>query len=564
MIVLGINIAHDSSAALLKDGEILASVSEERFTRIKNDASFPVRAIEYCLDHAGIQSEAIDVLAVGSEVAPPELSVFFKNIPEPQSSSAWSYLRKFKPAKPKNPFGLPRYQKPWTLSPKVRVHYCHHHRAHAASAYYTSGLQAKAIVVTLDGLGDGLSGTLWRAQDNKMERIEAWGPEASLAWFYGNATEALGWRQASDEWKVMGLAPYGEPGKVSLKGFYPEFKDGALHRSHDYGVYEMWHDHGAVHWHNDDSIALAKIAEQTTPEHFAAEVQRIAEEQAMNLILPWIEKEACRHFCFAGGFFLNVKFNQRLWALGQLETQWIYPNAGDAGLALGAALDAYYAERPDAPQHKLEHLYYGSSFDNEVIGEILEERGIAYEYAEDVEAKTAEYLAQNKVIGWFQGRMEDGPRALGNRSILMSPLNPANKDIINAKVKYREAFRPFCPAMLHEKRDLYLKGAREELFMVTSFDVCEDKHAKIPAVVHADGTGRPQMVQKHTNERFWNLIHHFGALTGEYVLLNTSFNVKGEPIVHTPREAIKCFYDTGLDVLVLGNYIIKKTVPCKY
>jgi carbamoyltransferase len=287
-------------------------------------------------------------------------------------------------------------------------------------------------------------------------------------------------------------------------------------------------------------------------------VQRVAEEQAEKLILPWLEKENTRHFCAAGGFFLNVKFNQKLWYTGKLDSHWTYPDPGDAGLALGAALSVYFEAHPEQPAEKLPHMYYGPEYSAAEIESLLRERKLEYEKPANVSEAAARYLAENKIIAWFQGRMEAGPRALGNRSILMSPLRPENKDLINACVKYREAFRPFAPAMLYEAVDDYLINAREEPYMITSFEVKPEKQEKIPAVVHVDGTSRPQTVRRETNPRYYDLIKSFGELTGENVILNTSFNVKGEPIICHPREAIKCFFDTGLDVLVLGDFILKK------
>jgi len=213
---------------------------------------------------------------------------------------------------------------------------------------------------------------------------------------------------------------------------------------------------------------------------------------------------------------------------------------------------------PGTEIERLRHVYWGPSYTDEEIEKILIDRKLTYTRPDDLAKTVAEYLVKNLAIGWFQGRMEAGPRALGGRSILMSPLYAENKDRINAMVKYREAFRPFCPSMLAEYRDVYLKGARDERFMVTSFDVTDAKHDAIPAVVHVDGTVRPQLVYRETNERYYDLIKAFGDRTGEYVILNTSFNVKGEPIVCNPREAIKCFFDTGLDVLVLGSFVLLK------
>ena len=262
--------------------------------------------------------------------------------------------------------------------------------------------------------------------------------------------------------------------------------------------------------------------------------------------------------CCSGGCFLNVKFNQKLWQTGEVEDQWIYPDPGDAGLAIGAALYAYYESNPTKHNSRIKDLYWGPSYSDQEVETVLRERGLVYEKPSNLADHVADLLVKNYAVGWFQGRMEAGPRALGGRSILMSPLLAENKDRINAKVKYREAFRPFCPSMLAEARDTYLRGARDERFMISSFDAAAQKREKIPAVVHVDGTVRPQLVYKEVNPRYYDLIEAFGRKTGESVILNTSFNVKGEPIVCHPREAIKCFFDTGMEALVLGSFVVLK------
>jgi len=547
---MGIRYGHDASVALLVDGKIVASVAEERFTRTKNDGSFPINAIEYCLKTAGMEAAELDAIVFPAKgYLPPPLFAFFA-VPE-----------EVVPLKKRGDVPvLPIYFKPWKLSKTCKLLTVEHHRAHAASAYYTSGLAPteRALVVTMDGRGDEISVAVWRGEKNRLTSLHQWDGSASLGWFYANATEALGWRHGSDEWKTMGLAPYGTPQPGALKGYHPEFENGKLVKGRNYGAASRWLDHGVNHYHMQDSIPLSKIAEKLGKEDYSAEVQRVAEEQAEKLILPWLEKENTRHFCAAGGFFLNVKFNQKLWYTGKLDSHWTYPDPGDAGLALGAALSVYFEAHPEQPAEKLPHMYYGPEYSAAEIESLLKERKLEYEKPANVSEAAARYLAENKIIAWFQGRMEAGPRALGNRSILMSPLRPENKDLINACVKYREAFRPFAPAMLYEAVDDYLINAREEPYMITSFEVKPEKQEKIPAVVHVDGTSRPQTVRRETNPRYYDLIKSFGELTGENVILNTSFNVKGEPIICHPREAIKCFFDTGLDVLVLGDFILKK------
>lgn len=562
MKILGVRWGHDSSAALIIDGKIIADVAEERFSRVKNDTSFPVKAIEYCLQAGQITSEDLDVLAIPTSNFQQEFTVFF-DIPAdmlpPEHLTLKQKIKKLL-GKKDDLTVLPIYRKPWKLSHHCKIELVEHHLAHISSAAYTSGigLNEKVLGVTLDGIGDNVSAAVWRIQHNRIENLARFSGSGSLGWFYANATEAMGWKHGSEEWKVMGLAPYGTPQEGLLKGYYPEYKDGVLVTPHEYGEFGRWKDHGSNHYHGKDSISMSKIYESVSPEDFAAEVQRVSEEQAFNVILPWLKKENTRHLVCAGGFFMNVKFNQNLWYKNVLDTQWIYPNPGDAGLAVGAALYAYYQMNPSLQHQQLDNLYFGPEYSNQEIQKILDDRAIEYTYYDNIEEKTAQYLSKNLVVGWFQGRMEAGPRALGNRSILMSPLDPNNKDRINAKVKYREKFRPFCPSIADEMYEEYLVNPRDELFMVSSFTAKEGMKSRIPAVIHEDYTARPQRVKADINPRYHKLISEFGKITGESILLNTSFNIKGEPIVCNPREAIKCFFDTGLDILVIGNFLIRK------
>jgi len=449
------------------------------------------------------------------------------------------------------------YIQTWKTKDSCEFWCIDHHLGHAASAYYTSGLDEETLIFTLDGIGDKVSGTISIGKNGKINRFKTFDESASLGWFYSVVTEALDWRHGTDEWKVMGLAPYASPKIGILDSFHPEFYDGELKKGFKFGDVYRWPDHGTNHYHFKAALDVKKIVEREGRELVAAEAQRIIEEQLFNIVLPQIKKTGIKKCCFAGGLFLNVKANQQLWYSGELDEQWVYPDPGDSGLPVGVALYAYHSKTGN-PSKRLKVLYHGPEFSNDQVKEVLDDRGIDYEFHENIEAVTASYLEKNYIIGWFQGKMEAGPRALGNRSILMSPTQPDNKDIINEKVKFREPFRPFCPSMLEEVASKYLINPRSEYFMISSFAVKEGVEKEIPAVVHVDNTARPQFVTAERNERYYKLIQEFGKRSGHSVLLNTSFNVKGEPIVCNPREAIRCFYDTGLDVLVIGNYLIKK------
>jgi len=562
MRILGVHAGHDSSAALIVDGKIVADVAEERFSRIKHDAGLPLRGIDYCLKSQNLTMADIDMIAVPASSPQPSLNHIFELKGErrekpPFRQATVESLREFLKKPGQKP---PLYFKSFPAKDSTPIVHVNHHLAHAASAYYTSGTLEKQLIVTIDGIGNGISCAVWRGDKGKIELLQKWGPEASLGWFYSNVTEALGWWHGDGEGKTMGLAPYGDYAKCQgvLERFHPKFRNGQLVEPHDFGRMFSWHERGAIQWHFDEAYALHDLVKQHGREHLAAEAQRVLEEEVKALVYPWMEKEQTRNLSCSGGVFLNVKLNQRFWDDGRIAHHHIYANPGDSGLAVGAALYAYYQANPGAPIHPIQDLYFGPEYSAKEIEEILKARNLTYRRVDNIEEFTAKKLAENKIVSWFQGRMESGPRALGNRSILMSSNRPENKDVINARVKFREAFRPFCPSLLWEKRHEYLQNARDEFFMITSFTAQKDKWAKVPAVVHADKTLRPQTVNQQFNRRFWNLINEFGNQTGEHLLLNTSFNIMGEPMICHPREAIRCFYDNGLDLLVMDNFVLEK------
>lgn len=562
MKILGIHAGHDASAALIVDGKVIADVAEERFNRIKHFAGLPIESIKYCLAAGGLEINDVDYISLPSKNLQPKMNVLFdlKGDAAIQTSFTQKALKLYKEKLKRSDVKPPVYMKFFPLNDASKIRHIDHHLSHAASAYYTSGTNEKQLIFTMDGIGDGASIVIWMGENGKITELKRFGADASLGWFYGNVTEGIGWIHGDGEGKTMGLDPYGNANncKGVLDKFCPKFKNGELIEPHDFGRTFYWNENGSFQYHLEEAKEIQALVAKYGKEDIAAEAQRVLEREVFNIVLPWIERTGCDFISCSGGIFLNVKLNQRLWECEQVKRQHIYANAGDSGLAVGSALEVYYELNPKAEFFKPEDIYWGPEYSNEYIKEILDARGLRYEYVEEIEAYTAKQLADDKIIGWFQGRMESGPRALGNRSILMSPNKPENKDVINAKVKFREAFRPFCPSLQWEKRDEYLENARDEFFMITSFTCKEDKRAKVPAVVHADNTMRPQTVKKEFNERYWNLINEFGKLTGEYVLLNTSFNTMGEPMINHPREAIRCFFDGGIEVLVLGNYVLKK------
>jgi carbamoyltransferase len=562
MLILGIHHGHDSCGAIIRDGEIVADVAEERFTRIKHYCGLPFQSVRYCLDAAGIGSDEIDVVAIASKYQRPDINHLFdfpraKMQRESNQRKALNWIREMRGYAQPHP---PLYLRPFPLKPSVEVLNVQHHLAHAAGAYHTSGSNEKQLIVTMDGSGDDVSTALWRGENGRIVPLDRFGFEGSLGAFYSLVTEGLGWWHGDGEGKTMGLAPYGDPAKADgrLDRFVPRFEGGRLVEPKDFGSPQTWSETGAMHFHLREAGEVASIIGTCGREHVAAEAQRMLEEQAFALVLPWLEREGHSNLTCSGGVFLNVKLNQRFWESGKVQRQWIYPNAGDSGLAVGAALHAWHAANPSAPNCSLSHLYHGPSFSLEEIRKLLELRKITFREVEDPASTAAELLSRDKIVAWFQGRMESGPRALGNRSILMSANRAENKDIINARVKFREGFRPFCPSLIEEAKNDYLEKPRNEPFMITSFTCTEAKRSRVPAVVHADHTLRPQTVSAAANPLYHRLLEEFGQLAGEPLLLNTSLNIMGEPMISHPRDAIRCFYDCGLDAMFLGNFLLEK------
>jgi len=565
MKILGIHSGHDSSAAIIIDGTIVADVQEERFNRVKHSNNVPLKAIEYCLKVAGLKEiNEVDYVSFSWYSNPKAVESVFGLIPHKKFRERLieRFARTFySKSLGLNSIRLPIYYPNYLLDNSTKFINNDHHLVHAASAYFTMKSNEKCLVFTMDGAGDYTSTAVWQAEGDKIKLLRKYYKEASLGWSYSIVTEGLHWIHGDGEGKTMGLAPYGNFTKCKgvLDKYFPKFNGAELIKPSEYGNSFYWIESGSTQFHFEEAKEIEELITIYGRENIAAEAQRKLEEEVMSFIFGWSTKMKIKKIACAGGIFLNVKLNQRIWnnRNGIILEQHIYPNPGDSGLAVGAALLEYYKHNPFKGA-ELNHLYLGPEYSNKEIKDILNIRKLNYQYIENPSKKAAELLAENKIIAWFQGRMESGPRALGNRSILMSPIDPKNKDTINAWVKFREGFRPFCPSLLWEKRSDYLLDFRDEFFMITSFYVVEDKRDKIPAVVHVDGTVRPQMVKKESNPLYWELINEFGKLTGEYILLNTSFNVMGEPIVNNPNEAIKCFYDSGIDAIFIGNYFLLK------
>ena len=378
MKILGVHIGHDSSAALIIDGRIVADVAEERFTRMKHFAGLPIHSIEYCLKSQNLTMADLDAVAVPAKCSMPQLNFLFdlkgaKEEKLTRKRAVFEHVQKFLKKPMVKP---PLYVKNFPLHPKTEIVHVEHHLAHAASAYYTSGNRDKQLIVTIDGSGDGISGGLWRGENGKITKLHTFPNAGSLGWFYSNVTEGLGWWHGDGEGKTMGLAPYGDHTKCQgvLDKFTPKYRNGEMVEAHDFGRNCTWNEGGAIQWHFDEAYEIRDLVKKHGAEHIAAEGQRVLEEQAKQIIYPWMEREGTKNLSTAGGVMLNVKLNQRLWESGKIAKHHTYPNPGDSGLAVGAALHAYFAANPSAPIHPIEDLYWGPEYSDKEIEETLKPR----------------------------------------------------------------------------------------------------------------------------------------------------------------------------------------------
>jgi carbamoyltransferase len=524
---------HDAAAVLYHGGRLLAGGEEERFLRIKHaEGRLPENAIRFCLASAGITLKDVKTVAYG-----------YATVPGMQTR-----LRDFLELK----FGH---------SPEIRL--VPHYLAHAASAYRVSGFE-DAMILSADVSGDSVSTLLSRGQGDRITPVKTILRPNSLGLFYSMLTQILGFQRDNDEYKVMGLASYGR-NEVDLSWLL----------SHEAGDYRLNHEEYLVSVGQNQAfpskqegiyterlvqrLGRPRLKEEPlTQAHMdlAYSAQKTLERAVIDLV-GWLHRETgSRSLCIAGGVGLNCVMNQRLLALPFVDRIFVQPAASDAGTAVGAALEVL-AERGVAPE-RMDHVFVGPSFSNEEIARALDSFKVPYRREEDVCRFGAEKIAQGAIVGWFQGAMEFGPRALGNRSILADPRDPSMKDRINATIKFREDFRPFAPAVLEEKVEEYFVGGVPSPFMTLTFDVQEEQKKRIASITHIDGTARIQTVSAATNPRFHRLISEVGRVTGIPMVINTSFNVKGQPIVTTPRDAISTFYMTGIDHLILGDHVLSK------
>jgi carbamoyltransferase len=591
MNILGISCYfHDAAAALLSDGRLIAAAEEERFTRKKHDYDFPQNAIDFCLRMGGIESQDLDYV------------VFFEKPFIKFERLLLSCLQTFPRSRKLFSEAMITWlgDKLWIRqliqkrlgTPPAKILFSEHHLSHAASSFFCSPFD-EAAILTVDGVGEWTTASIGVGKGTEIKLLREIRFPHSIGLLYSAFTAFLGFEVNEGEYKVMGMAPFGTPR-------YVDKVQKLIHTSND-GSFELDMDYFCFHYSTEktfnrkfedlfgpsrDPKALFFTPNSGYPSYFgdkpgnynelakqnqyyadlAASIQVVTEEVLLKLAQQACQVTGLTRLCMAGGVALNSVANGRIIRETMVEELYVQPSAGDGGGSIGAALYAYHAILGKPRSFVLEHAYWGEQHGPAAIEEFLNENGIHYQRFNDQDKlieRVVDHLVKGKVIGWSQGRFEWGPRALGNRSILADPRRQEMKDIVNVKIKFREPFRPFAPSILAEETGKYfaLPDANKHYparFMLYVVDVNEKKQDVLPAITHVDGTGRLQTVREELNPRYYNLIKTFGQATSVPVLLNTSFNLKGEPIVNKPREAFHTFSQSGMDVLVLGDYIIEK------
>ena len=584
MILLGINAYHgDVSAALLRDGQLIAAVEEERFRRVKHWAGFPSEAIQSCLKMAGASAKDVDFFAISRN---PRANLFRKTLFALSNRPQMKFIADRTRNVSRVLTLADRISRELDLDPnrvRRKIRWVEHHPAHQASAFFVSPFE-EAAVCALDGFGDFASTSFAVGRDRHLQTIDRVFFPHSLGMLYLAITQYLGFHQYGDEYKVMGLAAYGQPEYVQPLRRLIQFKpDGGFElslpyfRHHREGLSMTWDEGepvlGPVYTERLEELLgpARKPDEPIEPRHkaIAASLQNVFEEAVCHILNTLYRRTRIPRLCLAGGCALNSTVNGKILRETPFKELYIQPAAADNGTSLGAALYLQHHLLGRNREFVMEHAYWGPKFSQAEMDSALRERSadlvqaggrmISLEHEEELCDRVAERLAQGKIVGWFQGRMEWGPRALGNRSILADPRRREIRDLLNTKIKFRERFRPFAPSILEEAVREYFPGAAPDPFMLRVYPIQPQKRAAIPAVTHVDGSGRLQAVSQKSNPLFWRLLKAFERRTGVPVLLNTSFN-ENEPIVFSPSEALDCFLRTGMDLLALGQTVIEK--PC--
>jgi len=572
LIVLGLNYSLDSAASLIQDGHLLASAAEERFDRVKHTRAFPSGALSYCLSSQGIDDiRDVDAIAFFWN-AGQHLEHF-----DVRRSTQWRHHSEFLTALPNYLLSLVLggtearrvgYTKQeFVLSSvdgsksSIDIYYLDHHLCHAASCFYVSPFEDAAIL-TMDGYGEKTTVLMAHGQGTKITPLKRVEFPHSLGSFYAALTQYLGYRANCDEGKVMALAAFGEPNDVEqMRSIFRLNDDGSFEADLSYFSY---YQQGARRYSEKFEDAFGperRPDEELTQRHYdvAAAGQAVLEGVIVHLARWLQQKTGAKRVCLAGGVALNCVANSRVLADSGFEDLFVFPAAGDDGTSLGAALYLHHGILGNARGFVLEHPCWGPEFsDEDIRKELTASKAGRVTTPDDLPEAVAGLLADGKFVGWFQGRMEIGPRALGARSILADPRPADVKDRLNSEVKHRELFRPYAPSVLEERCADYFQPGHSSPFMLQVQRVRPEKGPEVPGIVHVDGTVRAQTVSKSALPVFRQTIEAFERRTGVPMVLNTSFNVQGEPIVCTPRDAIRCFFSTGLDALAIGPFLVQK------
>jgi len=556
MISIGINYSqmHDSSACIVRDGELLFAVAEERISRLKHDARFPQLAIQACLDFAKISAARVDDVCFGWQTAGP----VYRHDLKLYAMGRWP-INYFNVLNSSRHFLSMWHQQAGAVpfrgafgQTKARMRFVDHHFAHALSAYAYSGFDDSAVVV-MDGRGAWEGTSIWHGRAGRLDHVLTINYPDSIGLFYSEFTAYLGFVRNSDEWKVMGLAPYGRPG-IDLSRLIDA---GSVPPRVHYRQLVT----GSPFENIIPLLGPPRVPESEITDHhknIAFAVQDACEHAMMSVVKLALQKTGSRNLCLAGGVALNSKANGKIAISGLVDKFFVQPAASDDGVALGAALAPYLDDNWKLPNKPMRHGYWGPSFDDTAIESVLNTYKIKHTKLSDPAIAAAQLLSKRKILGWFQGRMEFGPRALGARSIIADPRDPEMNAKVNNAVKFREWWRPFAPSFKKESAPEFLESAYDSPFMILTAQVRPEKRGLIPSVTHVDGSARPQTVEREINPLYYRLIDEFGKITGVPVIMNTSFNLRGEAIVHTPTDAIRTFFSSGMDALVIGDFLVEK------
>jgi carbamoyltransferase len=552
---------HESSAALVKNGTLIAAAEEERFTRRKHDSRFPAHAIEYCLREAGISMRELSYAG------------FYWQPWKGLLKRLWWLVRYF-PASLQTLQSGKRWRgsvgtllqhlavplRLWRMGFRGRFYFVDHHLAHAASAFVPSPYESAAIL-TADLCGEDCTTLIARGRANRIEPIRRFFLPHSLGIFYAALTQYLGYQANEDEYKVMGLASYGRSRFSDVFAGMVRFDNGRLINDSSWFAFHLGSANCYSHRFLDAFGPACRNEDHVEADIYkdvAASGQQVFENRLFE-IATWCRNHTGEeNLCMAGGVALNSVANGRLLERRIFKNIWVQPAASDAGCSLGIPFYIWHEVLGRPRSFVMEHAYWGPAYSASEMQRAIESGGLEFQRVDDVEQRIAGLLAQGFVIGWYQGRMEWGPRSLGNRSILADPRRAAIKDLINRKVKFREPYRPFAPSVMEEHVEEYFHFSGTAPYMTFVCRARDEKKGDIPAVTHIDGTARIQTVSRRHNPRYWTLLNEFKTLTGVPVLLNTSFNVRGEPIVCTPDDAVRCFLKTEIDYLVLGDIICRR------